>query len=293
MLSLTERVIQFQESGVGLQAITEEILRRIYRYPLMHRGFVEDDCGEFCLHFYPRIERLVQRFRFCGIPFEAYLATNVRWQLKSYVTAQRTEERRKSVRNLELLIEHRQQQRTSLDTGRSTADSDAELPISVCRLFGIQSDGTVRTATMRRRLLILAMKGCTEIKDDQLLVVAEMTGDDPDWVLECAAALRDTMARRELRAEKLRLRRNKAFLRLRVLQDQLDNTVEDSRRRELETLLVQCRLRLKMARLCLSRVPRHPTHEDLARVLHIPKGSVDSSFYYLRRSLDKQRRAVR
>ena len=36
----------------------------------------------------------------------------------------------------------------------------------------------------------------------------------------------------------------------------------------------------------MSRVPASPTHKDIAAVLGIPKGSVDSGIYYLKSALE-------
>lgn len=292
MLSLTEKVIRYQETGAGLREITEEILVTVYRYPRVQRGFSEDDCGEFCLHFYPRIERILSRFTYTGLPFEAYLASNVRWQFKSYAAFRRSRERLQTVRNLELLVEFRQQQRRKIDETNGCGCDSGTVPQWMARAFHLAADGTPRSPVVAKRLFILAMKGCCELDDDQLVVVANMTGEDPEQTVEFASALRESMTRRERRAAKLRERRNRAFLKLRMLQDRRDITPDGEGTAELDRQIVNTRMRLKMARLCLSRVPRHPTHDDLARIMSIPRGTVDSSLYYLRQALERAGHAI-
>jgi hypothetical protein len=290
MASLTERVMLFQDTGVGSRELINDILLRVYRYPSMRRGFDEDDCGDFCLHFYPRIRHLISRFQFRGIPFEAYLATNVRFQLQSYLARKRNERRLASIRNLELLLDHRTNSRASVDGTddsageRSAAEVDADIEAAIRSFFGVAPHHLVETERLRRHLLILVMKACMIVTDDQLRAVATLTGHDAEWMLSCAAKLRTTMTARTRRIEELRARRNRLYLRLRMLEDLLPTAADSSARLELANKIADCRLRLNATRLCLSRASRFPTHYELADTLNIPKGSIDSTLYYLRHS---------
>jgi hypothetical protein len=70
MEGLTKKVLAFQRSRDGLGALVEELSPRVYRYPRFKLGWDEDACGEFYLYFFPRLVRLLSRFRDQGKPFE-------------------------------------------------------------------------------------------------------------------------------------------------------------------------------------------------------------------------------
>ena len=55
--------------------------------------------------------------------------------------------------------------------------------------------------------------------------------------------------------------------------------------RRLDRLIRQEKVHLENARRELSKVPVSPTHRDIADVLDMPKGSVDSALYYMRTAM--------
>ena len=91
--TLTRRVLAFQRTGDGLQELIEDLALRIYHFPRIRRGCGEDDCGDFYLFFFPRLIKILGRFRDQGLPFESYLHAVLGWQLRSYVRRRRQEER--------------------------------------------------------------------------------------------------------------------------------------------------------------------------------------------------------
>jgi len=88
--SLTNRVLAFQRDGRGAAAIRRELSLYVYRYPLRKYPTLEEDAaGDFFLFCEPKLERLVDRFRDCGKPFEHYLNSVLCWQLKSFLARRR------------------------------------------------------------------------------------------------------------------------------------------------------------------------------------------------------------
>jgi DNA-directed RNA polymerase specialized sigma24 family protein len=83
----------------------------------------------------------------------------------------------------------------------------------------------------------------------------------------------------------LRRRRDQAFFRLKLFETRLKHETNRRELTRLEKLTRQEREHLKNARHELARVPVSPTHRDIAEVLDMPKGSVDSALYYMRTSL--------
>ena len=91
----------------------------------------------------------------------------------------------------------------------------------------------------------------------------------------------DWASRRRL----LRGRRNAAWSRIRLLEVRHRECDDEDRRAELERRMACERRRLDNLRDQLARVPGHTPHKDIADVLGVPKGTVDSGIHYLKKKL--------
>jgi hypothetical protein len=85
----------------------------------------------------------------------------------------------------------------------------------------------------------------------------------------------------------LRERRNRAFLQIYRIHQELSREHDAQRRHTLLEKLEGEKKRLAAALDEMSRVPTAPTHRDIAAALGVPKGSVDSGIYYLKNALEE------
>jgi len=107
----------------------------------------------------------------------------------------------------------------------------------------------------------------------------------PTKLLSYAATLRDMRASREQRLETFRCRRNKAFAQARLLEMELRNETDEERRAALCVALARLRRRRDAAMQRMSRVGLAPTNREIALLLAVPKGTVDSGLFWLKRKL--------
>ncbi len=104
--------------------------------------------------------------------------------------------------------------------------------------------------------------------------------------LHCLAEqLRREREPRDRRLETFRLRRNRAFSLARLLETELQGETDPQRIAILRSRVSRARLRMEAAMRRMSRVGLAPTNREIARVLGIPKGTVDSGLYWLKRKL--------
>jgi DNA-directed RNA polymerase specialized sigma24 family protein len=92
-------------------------------------------------------------------------------------------------------------------------------------------------------------------------------------------------ASRERRLETFRSRRNKAFSLIRVLETELMTESEPQRILVLQGRLARARRRMSSAMKRMARVGLSPTNREIGAVLGVPKGTVDSGLYWLKRKL--------
>ena len=81
--SLSDRVLDYQRTGQGLEGLIEDLAVRAYRYAMSAPWGVEDDAGELVAHLIPRLPAMLARFRRQGVPFEHYFNSVLRWNLKA------------------------------------------------------------------------------------------------------------------------------------------------------------------------------------------------------------------
>ncbi len=277
MDSLTERVLEYQATGRGYESLVRSIALTVYHYPERRYGFTEDDRGEFLLFFYPRISAIIRRFRPCGKPFEAYLHTNLRWQARTYASRKLALERqtRLTARN-DLWIDTF----NPSVAAESVPEMDTRRPANT--RMRIDPNGRFADRGIRRRALLVALKASPYLTLPQIDQVAQLTNCSPQALEEKCLILRERAERRMRRYDILSTRRNKAFFRLQCLEEEEHASPTDERRRAIHAECQRIRRRYQRARIEARAVMRTPTHREIADVLGIPKGSVDSGIFYAR-----------
>jgi DNA-directed RNA polymerase specialized sigma24 family protein len=276
MENLTQKVLQYQRTREGLGDIVNELGPRIYQFPRRTMGWDEDACGEFYVFIHPRLIRLLDRFRDQGKPFESYLWAVLNWQLRNFARDRSREQRRWNVSlrvdpGAAVCLEHHE----------STADGPEAEALMASAAFARH----VRSDADRRNFLFLALKCSRLIDPDNAPALARVAGVETAALLGLVGALRDLRGARESRYEMFRGRRNKAYAAIRLLETELQGEVEPEKRRAAEKALARMRLRMKSAMQRMSRVGLAPTNLEISRVLGVPKGTVDSGLYWLKRKL--------
>jgi DNA-directed RNA polymerase specialized sigma24 family protein len=274
MESLTQKVLQYQRTRQGLPEIVRELAPRVYQFPRWRMGYDEDACGDFYVFIHPRLIRLIDRFRDQGKPFESYLWAVLSWQLRNFA---RDRARAGRAWSATLRLDPPE------EPGPAAAAAD-EGGIDMGALvsgFG----RCVRSDADRRNFLFLALKCARMIDQENAPGLAAIAGVAPAELLAHACTLRDMGSSRERRLETFRCRRNRAFAQARLLEVELRNETDEDRRQILAASLDRMRRRMGAAVRRMSRVGMAPTNLEIARVLAVPKGTVDSGLYWLKKKL--------
>ncbi len=280
MEGLTEKVLAFQRSQTGesLGALVEELSPRVYKYPRFKLGWDEDACGEFYVYFYPRLVRLLSRFRDQGKPFESYLCSVMSWQLRNFAREKRRTERgwRVSVRLGR--PDDEEPHASAVDAAREAEDQETSQLLQ-------EIASSIQTPADRRNLLILGLKCVRSLTAGGMAVLSHLTAVPMPDLARHAASLSMRLEPREKRLEAFRQRRNRAFSRAQTLEAELFEEIDMEKREALLDRLSMTRTRMKSAITRMSRIMLNPTNREIAEVLGIPKGTVDSGLYWLKRKL--------
>jgi len=276
MAELNEQVLRYQATGEGLEELLSLLSARVYAYPRLRGSRCEDDAGEFYLLCYPRLVRTLRRFREQGKPFEWYLQSVLRWQYLAYVRARRRREREWASGCLAAFWE-------PPPVEPEPALDPPGLFRQAAGLFQLEAGGRRVRRGERTRLLAWALKGVRSLSETQLRELAELSGVPPELLGQACARLRQGLLPHERRLELLVGRRTRAYSALCLLEQDLGREAEPIRREALARRVQKARRALCRSQRRIAAVRLAPSNRSIAAALGLPKGTVDTALYSLRR----------
>jgi hypothetical protein len=145
--------------------------------------------------------------------------------------------------------------------------------------------GILKTDSDRRRFLLLLLKNMQLLDARELEAGSLLCNCPADELARLTTRLKEKLARKEKRLAALRSRRNRAFVKLSLLEEELSAAAAAAEKQRLRAGIARARATLRLAQQRLARTPRCPTNRDLAEVLNLPKGTVDTSLFWLKKKL--------
>jgi DNA-directed RNA polymerase specialized sigma24 family protein len=276
MAELNEQVLRYQATGQGLEELLSLLSARVYAYPRLRGSRCEDDAGEFYLLCYPRLVRTLRRFREQGKPFEWYLQSVLRWQYLAYVRARRRREREWASGCLAAFWEP-----PPLEP--EPALDPPGLRRQAAGLFRLEAGGRKVRRGERTRLLVWALKRVRSLSNTEMSELAELSGLPPELLEQACALLRQGLLPHERRLELLAGRRTRAYAALCLLEQNLGREAEPARREALAKRVQKARRALGRSQRRIAAVRLAPSNRAIAAALGLPKGTVDTALYSLRR----------
>lgn len=250
----TERCgITFEQAGL-----------QTYQYGLRKSRGDTDKAADFYLRMVPMIRRMFDRYIDKGAPFSSYLFRTLKWQWYSFVTE----------------TAMRQNQIAVADTAEASHNTP---PHEIAEAVQPRIDLKKTGATERRGLFYLALS-LPEIDSDKLAEISRVSGVPVKEIVSHADALTKDYAR----ADSFRARRDKAFARLLAIDYRIADEVDPEKKARLAKERDAIRRRLHKANERLAKTKTAPTHAEIAQEVGVPKGTVDSSVFWLLRSRTKQ-----
>jgi len=291
---LHELVKSYRAGSMPRERIIERVAGLLYGAP--HRyGFDDEDAAAEALERHgKRIAALADRFEDRGLDFDVYLRSNLR-----YLARTMRRERRHS-RERECVCEAAVFEAGGFERSASMP----KIPRRVARARRIPGDRprddlvrdahyliTERTralavpevAALSSRIVFLALKCAWDMDDALADRVASASGVDPAWLGAALVQARRSLETDRCRYERMLAWRNGSWCRLRMLETRLRSEVEEGRRKEIESGIERERGRLERARSEIASFKPVVPNSVVARILGVPKGTVDSGLYYLKR----------
>ncbi len=304
---MTLRVIEHKKTGAGYAELVTKIVNEVLRQRRVYGLGKIEEAQDVLAHFYPRISALILRYCGTGKSFEAYLSANLRYFRKEILC--QDQERRMREREV-LKRSHLAEYGDEEAQARERADSVAEAgPMAVDKSLvdarfvsntrsvtdpGSEKDKLLslclkknnvcsREAT-RLRVLLLGLKCAYHLNESQIERLAVLTGLHINCLRARIDALRDLAEPHFKKMEKLQARRDKMYASLCYYERLSYEEFDSAKKRQYEQIIERLRLRLQKCRSTISSIPGGPSNLQVGLVLGIPKGTVDSGLFLIRRS---------
>jgi hypothetical protein len=159
-------------------------------------------------------------------------------------------------------------------------------PLNECiQILLKREDSGAITETSRRRILILTLKEYRFIDDGILKRVSDITGFDLEKLCQIVDTIHFQMEQRISKLNKMQETRNNLFFTLLTKQELAAVQTDPAERGKIRDDCENIRMRIKKLDKRYPRALLYPPNKLISELLGIPKGSVDSSLYYVRKTV--------
>jgi len=254
---------------------------RIFNYLLKNQAKItakhwkNDEYEEFISWFYPRLKKSIDTYKETGSSFDAYLTNIVRTAAKEY--------RMKIAINVVTEQSAWNAQIPELYAREETPVYLLDNPDNEISKLIIQIKGRKNP----KQLLALILKCYYYISDDFIEKLAVHTGLNKKILKEMIDKLRVIRERREDDIYRMKERVYGQFYRCIVYEHRLSHLIENTTMfNKLKQRLEKARNRLEKMRNRALKIRTYPSNREIAGVIGVTKGSVDSTLYKLRIKLN-------
>ncbi len=284
--SLTQEIIEFKKTGLGIDDIIERIAIQIYQYPRNKFNIPEDDNSDFFLYFYPKIPKMIYRFQYTGRDFESYLLVSLKYQLKTFLGKKAKQMYKDKLEGYKCFWDIKD------NSDITVHEKKVEYTDSIRKILNIDNFGHIKCDITKKRVKYLALKNAHKLDENYIKRIAHLIDENEDTLRNNIINLNLKLNSRNERYERLTKRRNTIVLRIYKLHIDIFKTIDIELKNNLHSSLAIEKERLSNCIYQISKVGLAPKHSEIADVLGVPKGSIDSSIHYLKKSFSVKEDAV-
>lgn len=295
MSGMGERITEFQKSGQNKAALIEEIVKDVVNRK-DHYGFRDrDQALELLGGFYHRIDAMIEKYRGTDKGFEPYMSSSLHYFKK----------------NEECLARERNFRESGFITrpefhAYSVSDAYGDQGIPECEeeeaaidperfmiALSVDPERSASRVSASKRVLFLALKCAFLLEDAHIERLGRITGLGEGHLRSRVDALKELAEDRYRRRESHVRLRDKIYASLCFYENRLKDELDPEKREEWKGIIARHRRRLQSVRQKIRAVPVQPTNEEIAMVMGLPKGTVDSGLHYLKNRDSALRDAAR
>lgn len=271
-----EKVYESYLSGdLKYRELKEKVLEYAYKQVERDR-YIE--AGDFILRFIPKVDGVLERYNSDFASFKHYINSHIKWLMFSFSKEYKSYKEKSdaySIHNTATYKDH-----------LSLADERPEYKISprAKQLLSIK-DGSIYKKSSRKRLEIFTLKNIRNIEKEQIEIIAPLINRSVTWLFKQKEYLGQLCEKRISNRNYLQSRYNRLFIEITKDQQKLLEMGDSYEKELLYNNLCDKQRRKRELLEKLKHRNCGPKNDEIAKLLNIPKGTVDSSLYYMKKSL--------
>lgn len=277
---LTRLILKYRKTGFFKERCIQLASLEVFRFAQGRIRWTEDQRSEFVTFFYPLLEQLIENFAFRDKPFEAYLWTTLKYRARTFID--------KVYKRIQLENVFMDIEKIEENYMRNDAEPFQNISFSALgrRLFQTNAAGGLVSSSQVKKLLILSLKNALYLTDAQIEFISEVTGTESGKLFSMIQHIRTDLQECKNRTKILREKRNRHYVRILSCERRLADIDDEGEKSRLVYKLKREKNGLMSTVNQMKQIRNAPTHKDIAHLLNIPKGSIDSGIFYLRRALN-------
>jgi hypothetical protein len=246
--------------------IFQFILDNTRRFHLFN--WEKDKCADYLCWLYPRLSKAIDHYKDKGSSFETYIGSLVYWSAREYRSREQDHQIKEYV-----CWKTMAQDMVAREGAPLYLDSEK-------KAFKNESGKKIRP----KEILILLLKSYSFISDDFLECAAPITGVKPEKLRKMIAVLKNIREKHDEDLRELKMCIHSQYYRCINFEKRLAGAPKDSVVYEkMKERLDRARIRLANMKKRLSKTRPDASNRQVAAVLGIPKGTVDSCLSALKK----------
>lgn len=275
-MNIGESYKLYKNGQISREYLKDEVL--CYAYMQVSRDkYIE--AGDYILDFLPKVDSIIDNYKPNLASFTHYVNKHIKWFMFSFKRKLNKNRENSSAYQYQYVAEYRETFSLTEQTTEYNITENAKNILLV-------EDGTITKEAYRRRLEIFMLKNSRTITPTQIEILAPLIGKSTERIYQLKEKLDDKCTKRIENREYLQQRHNRLFIDITRDQKKLVK-MEDGY--EKEKIFKKMREKQKRKNKINDKLKRRncgPKNSEIAQILGIPKGTVDSSIFYIKKELE-------
>ncbi len=275
-MELENKYQLYLEKRLSKDQLKEEIIKYAY-YALINDKYIE--AGDFILELIPNLDSIIDKYNNNLLQFDHYIKTHIKWIKHSFSKKYVKEKENVNAYSIYINSEYKLVSEVMEETQEYSITNNAKKLLSI-------NNGIIEKESLRNRLEIFALKNSRNLTEEQILIIAPLLSRSPEWLFNKKEELEMQCVKRVENREYLKRRYNRLLMEIAKLQGQLECENNDKSRYKLLNKIDVLTLRKNELIIQISSRNCGPKNDEIAKILGIPKGTVDSSLFYIKKALE-------
>lgn len=289
--NLHDKVIACQKNLYEKELLIKEISEEVYNYPNIWKSFTEDMRTDFYLTFYPRIEKLIFKYRTNDeYIFDSYLKHHLKLYKYSFIRNYGIKCKKEQLVNQEAYYEEIDR----ITNHNNEKEDKSFFFYNLAQLLPHEKNAKrLKTKALRNRFMVLILYYSYYVSESEIILLSDKLSICPALFCYYYKRIQKCFEKSyEIKLKELFNKHNNSYFRKKMCQLELNYETDSDKISKLKRIekFWSNRYNSIQKKITNLEYPK-PTHEHISRITGIKRGTVSTSIYYLKKSLIKYKKA--